>query len=120
MTPVDSTNFIGKQVTILMDRPMGSLHPRFGDEYPVNYGYVPGTLSGDGAELDAYVLGVEVPLDSFQGKCVAVIRRLDENDDKLIVVPSGTNIDDDTIRKLTHFQEQYFESRIIRDHCCPK
>jgi inorganic pyrophosphatase len=117
MTPIDSTDYIGKQVKIVMDRPMGSLHPRFGDEYPVNYGYVPGTLSGDGAELDAYVLGIDVPLDSFQGTCIAVIRRLDDDDDKLIVVPSGTNIDNETIRKLTHFQEQYFESKIIRGKC---
>jgi inorganic pyrophosphatase len=38
-------------------------------------------------ELDAYILGVFEPLEVFRGKCIAVINRLNDNDDKLIVVP---------------------------------
>ena len=30
---------------------MGSRHPKHGFIYPVNYGYVPNTISGDGEEL---------------------------------------------------------------------
>ncbi len=110
-----SIQFIGKTVKVVMDRPMGSLHPEFGDEYPVNYGYIPHTISGDGAELDAYVLGIDIPVESFKGVCIAVIRRLDDDDDKLIVVPEGIEIDDERIRELTYFQEQYFKSVIIRE-----
>lgn len=85
MTRVESTDFLGKEVEVVMDRPMGSRHPRHGFEYPVNYGYIPGTLADDGEELDAYVLGVETPVASFRGVCIAVIKRWHDADDKLIV-----------------------------------
>ena len=93
---------------------MGSCHPRYGFRYPVNYGYIPGTCSGDGEELDAYVLGVGTPVESFSGLCIAVIARLDDTEDKLVVVPPGTEFDDQLIRNLTDFQEQFFQSRIVR------
>ena len=35
--------YLGKEVSIIMDRPLGSKHPREGFVYEVNYGYVPGT-----------------------------------------------------------------------------
>jgi len=39
--------WIGKRVKVEMDRPLGSKHPdpRFETIYPINYGYIPGTLS---------------------------------------------------------------------------
>jgi inorganic pyrophosphatase len=96
-----------------MDRPLGTRHPKHGFMYCVNYGFVPGTVSGDGEELDAYLLGVFEPLQSYIGKCIAVIHRINDDDDKLIVVPDGKQYTDDEIRKLTNFQEQYFQSEII-------
>jgi inorganic pyrophosphatase len=91
-----------------MDRPIGSYHPKFKYEYPVNYGYIPRTRSGDGEELDAYVLGVNEPLDSFQGVCIAIIKRLTDNDDKLIVVPQGIELPNRQIYDYINFQEQFF------------
>ena len=93
---------------------MGSKHPKHGWIYPVNYGYIPGTLSPDGEELDAYVLGVNSPLQEFFGECIAVIRRKNDDDDKLVVVPAGVSLSDEEIREFTHFQEQFFESEILR------
>ena len=97
-----------------MDRPLGSKHPDWDLIYEVNYGYVPNTISGDGEELDCYVLGVNKPLDNFTGKCIAIIHRTNDNDDKLIIVPDGMNFTDEEIRNLTNFQEKYFKSIIIR------
>lgn len=112
---MDTRNFIGKTVTVLVDRPLGSVHPKHADiVYPVNYGYLEDTKSGDGEELDAYILGVEEELAEFTGEVVAVIHRLDEEDDKLVVVPAGTELSDDQILEETYFQEQYFESEIWR------
>jgi len=93
---------------------MGSSHPEHGFTYPVNYGFVPGTRSDDGEELDAYVLGVNGPLESFRGECIAVIRRRLDSDDKLIVVPEGLVLDDEEIRRATSFQERFFASDIVR------
>lgn len=53
----DFKKYIGQKVTVTVDRKMGSKHPKWGFIYPNNYGYIPNTVSGDGEELDAYILG---------------------------------------------------------------
>ena len=105
--------YINTIIDVEIDRPMGSLHPKHGFVYPVNYGYVPNTMSGDGEELDVYVLGVFEPLDKFRGQCIAIIKRTNDKDDKLIVVPEGTHYTALQIKALTEFQERWFESDII-------
>lgn len=112
----NSKDFLGKIVKVKIDRPLGSKHSeKFPKHiYPLNYGYVPNTISGDGKELDVYVLGVFEPVDEYEGKVIAIIRRTNDNDDKLIV--SNKEYTDDQIRALTEFQEQFFESIIIREN----
>lgn len=111
---MENKEYIGKIVTVKMDRPLRMAHPKHGFIYPVNYGYIPGTVSGDGEEPDAYVLGEHKPLDEFTGRVVAIIHRTNDNDDKLVVMRDGRNYSDEQIRALTEFQEQYFESIILR------
>jgi len=111
---MSNQQYLNKIVTVKMDRPLGTKHPKHGWEYPVNYGYIPGTVSGDGEELDAYVLGPDMPLNEFTGRCIAIIHRTNDNDDKLVVVPDGLDFDDNTIEQETKFQEQWFEHVIIR------
>jgi inorganic pyrophosphatase len=106
--------FLGKKIKIIIDRPLSSKHPKYGDVYPVNYGFVQGIKAPDGEEVDAYVLGAPRPLKKFTGKCIAVIHRTNDDDDKLIVVPEGVNFSDEEIRRLTHFQEKWFKSKIVR------
>ena len=114
MKEVNAKDFLGKEVEVVIDRKLGSLHPKHGFIYMVNYGYIPNTISGDSEELDAYVLGVFDPVEKFKGDVIAVIHRLNDNDDKLVVVPKGVNYTDDAIRALTEFQERFFKSTIIR------
>ena len=109
-----SREYLGKIVEVKMDRVMGSKHPKHGFIYPVNYGYIPNTISGDGEELDAYVLGVFEPVENFKGEVIAIIHRINDNDDKLVVVPENKNYTDQQIKALTEFQEQWFESEIVR------
>ena len=106
--------YIGRIVDVVMDRPLGTKHPKHGFIYEVNYGYIPNTVSGDGEELDAYVLGQHKPLEKFTGQVIAIIHRINDDDDKLIVVEEGKNYTDEQIRALTEFQEQWFESEIWR------
>ena len=107
--------YLGKEVEVIIDRQLGSKHPKHGFVYEVNYGYIPNTKAPDEEELDVYVLGIEKPIESFRGKCVAIIHRLNDDDDKLVVVPeSFENISDEDIRRATNFQEQFFQSEIIR------
>lgn len=109
-----SYGYIGKKVTAHIDRPLNSKHPKHGFIYQLNYGYIPNTISGDGEELDCYILGVDEPIKSYQGECIAVIHRTNDDDDKLVIAPIGMHITDEEIREKTHFQEQFFESEIIR------
>jgi inorganic pyrophosphatase len=109
-----ASRFIGSTVTITIDRPLGSKHPKWDFAYPVNYGYVPDTKSGDGEELDAYVLGINEPLKEFNGKCIAVIHRLNDDDDKLVIVSDDMDLADAEICAATDFQEKFFKSVIVR------
>ena len=111
---MDARLFIGSIVEVQIDRPLGTRHPEQDFTYPVNYGYLPGVPAQDGEDLDAYVLGVVVPVNRFTGRCIAVIQRSDDADDKLVVVPDGEHFTDEQVRSLTKFQEQYFESIITR------
>ena len=111
---MDTREYLNKIVKIKIDRPFGTKHPKHGFVYPLNYGYIPETISGDGEELDAYLLGVFDPVDEFEGKCIAIIKRTNDNDDKLIVVPDGKNYTDEQIEALTEFQERFFKHVVIR------
>lgn len=107
-------NYLGKIVKIKIDRPLNSKHPKYDLIYPINYGYVPNTISGDGEELDAYLLGIDEPVDEYEGECIAIIHRTNDNDDKLVVVPIGKNYTNEEIDTLINFQEKYFKHVIIR------
>lgn len=101
---------MGKQVHVVVDRPIGYQHQ--GMEYPINYGYIPGLIAGDGEEQDAYILGVEGPISQFDGQVVAAICRRNDCEDKLVVAPVGTVYHQGQIAQAVHFQEQYFDIRI--------
>lgn len=109
-------DFLGKEVEVIIDRPIGSKHPKHGFVYEVNYGYVPNTMSPDGEELDAYVLGEQKPLKNFKGICIAVIHRTNDNEDKLIVVGQGGPLSNEEIEKQIEFQEKWFKNEIIRKY----
>lgn len=91
--------------------------------YPCNYGYVPGTLGGDGDPLDALVI---LPLSLVPGaviRCqpVGMLKMSDEagSDEKLLVVPIAAtfpgyaHIDDiervsaHWLERIGHFFEHY-------------
>ncbi len=107
-------DFLGKEVKIFIDRPLGSKHPKHSFIYEVNYGFVPNTKAPDGEEIDAYVLGVVNPIEKFKGICIAIVHRENDEDDKLVVVPEGVKFSDREIIEMVKFQEKYFKSVILR------
>lgn len=111
----DLTPYLNQTVRVVVDRPLGSVHPRHADlVYPVNYGEVPGTLGGDGHPTDAYLLGWDMPVREVRGMVTAVIVREDDREDKLVVVLHGTRPTDEEIMKAVWFQERYFRVRLVR------
>lgn len=105
---------IGKIVKVKVDRPLGSYHPKHNDIlYTVNYGYIEGIIAPDGEEQDAYILGVKEPLVEFVGRVIAIIHRINDVEDKLVVVPEGIVMTKDEIKKHVDFQEKFFITEII-------
>ena len=96
---------LGYEVSVDVDRPLGSVHPRLGYTYPVNYGELPAIRAPDGGGLDAYVLGPSGPLRRARGCVTAVIERIGEDDPKLVVVTSGTHVTRTEIEQAVAFQE---------------
>ena len=102
-----------KLVTVIVDRPLGSAHPQYPELiYPVNYGYIPGTLAPDGEPEDAYILGVDQPVTEFTGFVIAQVLRADDVEHKWIVAPIDRTFTQKEIYAAIHFQEQYFQSTI--------
>lgn len=113
-TREDYADVLGRPVHCVMDRPLGSAHPRYPDMiYPVNYGYVPGLLAGDNAEQDVYVLGPTEPLKEFTGVIIAVIHRFDDCEDKWVAAEQIGLYTESEIRAILDFQEKYYTSEIV-------
>lgn len=111
---------IGQMVSVIVDRPLGSAHPKHHDiVYPVNYGYIPGIYAPDGEEVDVYIVGVETPVREFTGRVIAILRREDDIEDKLVVVPEGMRFSDEEILEAVDFQERYFQTRILTEPGVP-
>ena len=108
-------NILGQLVTVIVDRPLGSIHPQYKDMvYPINYGYVDGIIAPDGEEQDAYIIGVNEPIKEFTGKVIAIIHRINDVEDKWVVVKESCTYTKEEIIEATKFQEQYFDIEIYR------
>ena len=105
--------YLGKTVEIEMDRPIGTPHPKHPEIiYPINYGYIPGVLGGDGEELDVFLLGVDHPVETFTGHIIGIVYRADDVEDKLIMAPCGVDFTVEEMTEAVRFQEKYYQSRV--------
>lgn len=105
---------IGDMIQVTVDRPLGSRHPKHPDIlYTVNYGYVPDIYAPDGEQQDVYILGVYEPVWHFTGKILGILHRINDIEDKWIVVPEGLWLSREEILELVWFQERYFTSELI-------
>lgn len=108
-------NLIGKKFEVIIDRPLGSAHPKFADFfYPVNYGYIEGIKAGDGDDIDVFVLGANKPIEKAEVKIIAVIHRTNDDEDKLVGAINDKNYSDEEIESAVEFQESYFKHELIR------
>lgn len=106
-------SFLGKTVTVTIDRQLGSVHPKHNDIlYPINYGYIDGVIAPDGEELDVYIIGEERPLKEFTGRVIAIVHRENDIEDKLVAIPEGITLSATEIENAVSFQEKYYNSRI--------
>lgn len=107
-------DYLGKEVYVKIDRPLGSPHPKHTDLlYQVNYGYLPNIYALDDEEQDAYIIGINEPIKEFIGIVKAVIIRKNDIEDKLVVCPFNSDFSKEQIKELTNFQERFFDIEII-------
>lgn len=106
-------SFLGKMVDISIDRPMGSIHPKHDDiVYPINYGFIPDVLGGDGEELDVYLLGVDTPVKEYTARIIGIVHRRNAVEDKLVAAPEGMGFTVEEIVEAVRFQEKYYDSEV--------
>ncbi len=107
-------SYLGKIVVIGIDRPIGYVHKKenYSLTYPINYGFVPGVLGGDGEELDVYLLGVNEPVSEYECEIIAIAHRHNDVEDKLVGAPVNTKFTKEDIEKAIHFQEQYYDTEV--------
>ena len=109
-----ASSFLNKEVIVKVDRPKGSVHPKWKFKYECNYGYIEGIKAPDGDDLDAYVVGIKNACKIFKGKVIAIVHRLNDDDDKLVVTHKNLTISTSDIEKEIGFQEKWFDHKIIR------
>ena len=110
----DLRPYLGQTVTIEIDRPVGYVHVK-GEKtlhYPINYGFIPGVLGGDGEELDVFLLGVDEPVETYTGRIIGIVFRADDVEDKLIMAPEGMSFTVEEMTAAVYFQEKYYDSRV--------
>lgn len=110
---LEPADWLGRTLRVVMDRPLGSLHPEHGFRYELNYGYVPGFIALDNEELDAYVVGTDEVLKECEGTVVAIIRRHDDIEDKLVVAVDHREWDLEAITAAVAFQESGWDSEVV-------
>ncbi|HEX9664851.1 MAG TPA: inorganic diphosphatase [Patescibacteria group bacterium] len=108
--------YLGKTIAVKIDRPLGSKHPEHDFIYPLNYGFISETISSNAAPIDVYVLGVFKPVKMINGKVIAVIKRKDDNTDKIVIAANNKNYTNEQIQALVEFQERFFNTKIISNH----
>ena len=107
-------SYLGKTVRIETDRPLGYVHKKekYSLTYPINYGFIPKVLGGDGEELDVYLLGVAAPVKEYTARIIGIVHRRNDVEDKLIAAPEGRNFTVEEIMEAVGFQEQYYDSGV--------
>ena len=107
-------SYLGKIVTIGIDRPIGYVHvkEKYSLTYKINYGYIPGVLGGDDEELDVYLLGVDEPVAEYTARIIGIVHRENDIEDKLVAAPVGMTFTAAEMYEAVRFQEQYYDSHV--------
>lgn len=106
--------FLGKTVIAEIDRPVGYVHKKGAKTlvYPINYGYLPDVIGGDGEELDVYIIDSTVAEKRTEARVIAIIFRENDCEDKLVAAIDGLPRSIAEIRRAVDFQEKYYVSSI--------
>lgn len=98
-----------KNSEIVIDRPKGSVHPRYIDFiYKVDYGYLKNTSSMDGGGIDVWVGSAGKQIDAIM--CIVDLVKRDSE----IKILLGCNEEEKEIIYQTHNETQFMKGILIR------
>lgn len=88
-----------------IDRPRGSDHPRYpGWTYPLDYGFVPGTVGGDGHPVDVFIGTADT------GLRVALLVRHDHVEELKLL----WNVTEDEVEQAVAFLRAAMDVSVVR------
>jgi len=102
---------LGRYIHVRVTHPIHTANKQTGQQYPINYGVTEGTKRFDYAVEGAYILGVDKPVRSFDGRVIAVLRRKSgkgshaEERALLVVSPKNVRFIDNEIADALAFAE---------------
>ena len=104
---------LGKKVEVIVDREYGSFHPHLPDvTYELNFGYI-NDHNQDGEFQDAWIVGVDYPLEKFTGIVIGIVYHKDDEKSRWLVAPVGYEINHEDIINQIGFEEQYYDTNIV-------
>ena len=105
---------LGKTVTVIVDRPYGSLDLRSEGQLTVNCGYLEEKITMEDCEVrEACIVGVKMPVETFTGVVIAMIYHEEDSHVHLVVARKGAVVDHDEVIQEIGMVEQYYHSRIV-------
>ena len=103
MSLIVKNSLIDKEVNVIVDKPYGSLHSFYPDEiYTCNGGYV--LIDDD--YYEAYVYGINEPVDDYQGKVIGIIYH--EDNSEYLIVSKDLNYDKNDVINTIAFEQQHY------------
>lgn len=99
--------YLGKVVHVTVDQPYGSLHAHIPDLcLPCNVGYVDECI-GDGDFQDAYVYGIQEPIEKMKGIVIGIIYHRDESATRWIVAEGNQYDKQDVFQTIAPLETDY-------------
>lgn len=96
---------LGKYVRVRVTNPIHSVNRQFGFTYLLNYGTVEGKKRYDNVSCGAYIMGINHPVRTFDGRVIAVIRHGEGTPPVYVVAPKSTRFINHQIEEAISFAE---------------
>lgn len=81
---------LGRYVRVRVVNPVHSVNRHSGFTYELNYGLIEGKKHYDFVSSGAYIMGINHPVRTFDGRVIAVIRYRDGSPAEYVVAPKST------------------------------
>ena len=103
---------LGKYVRVRVTNPIHSVNRQFGFTYQLNYGTIEGKKRYNNLTCGAYIMGINHPVRTFDGRVIAVIRHTNDTPPVFVVAPKSTKYIVYQIEDAVAFAEKPGEGKI--------